>query len=517
MTRVLALLAVLLGTVVALPADAAGRICIDNDVIQFGNRFVGTTAVANVAVTNCGDQPFSFTDVSVHPATGPAFHVSTNCATGLVLAAGNGCPVTIQFSPLVTGQTSGGLWLRNSTGDDPDELLTFYGRGIDVQAGSASITFIPATAAFGAEWVYAESGALRVELHNPGPAALTPTRFVLNGPAAHDFNSALDTCGVGIAIAAGQSCFLSLYFRPLAAGTRYANLVIDSPQLQSLAILLISGFGATFAPQQVDVVEYYNVAQDHFFMTALAQEIQALDNGVFAGWKRTGYSINAYFAATGGFVPVCRFYIPPGYGDSHFYSASPAECAEAAAKYPFFISESPNVFYIGLPDTMTGTCPAGTNPVYRVWDGRFDTNHRYTTSTLVVDQMRALGWTAEGYGPGPYYPIMCAPQLSSRLFDHPLVHRIRHFVSDIRVLAAGARGDMKRMIGIVEQRERRARAELLDERLQQTQFREFVARPLQEQHRDLHVEQMRSPLVARLARRMQREPDEHQPARAGQR
>lgn len=408
--QVLALLAVIVGTAFVSPAGASSRICIDKDVIQFGNRFVGTATVVNVAVTNCGDQSLSFTDVSVHPATGSAFHVSTNCATGLVLAPGNSCPVTVQFAPLVTGQTSGGLWLRNSTSEDPDELLTFYGRGIDAQAGTGSITFIPQIAAFGAQWVNAESGALRVELHNPGPAALTPSRFVLNGPAAYDFNNVYGTCGVGVAIPAGQSCFTSLYFRPMAAGARYANLVIDSPQLQSLAILRISGFGATVAPQIVDVIEYYDMAQDHFFVTSLLEEIQVLDYGVIGGWTRTGYSFKAYFAATTGFVPVCRYYIPPGYGDSHFYSASPVECADAAAKYPFFVAESPHVFHIGLPDTTTGACLAGTIPVYRVWDGRFDTNHRYTTSTVVVDQMRALNWIAEGYGLGPYYPIMCAPQ-----------------------------------------------------------------------------------------------------------
>ncbi len=403
-------LLLLFGIALALPAGAAGRLCIDHDVIRFDNHFVGTATIANVPVTNCGDQPLSFTDVSVHPATGPACHVGTSCATGLVLAPGNTCAVTIQFAPLVTGQTSGGLWLRNSTSDNPDELLTFYGRGIDARAGTASITFIPATAAFGAQLVNAESGGLRVELHNPGPAALTPTRFVLNGSTPYDFNNVFDTCGAGFAIPAGQSCFLTLYFRPLAAGNRFANLVIDSPQLESLAILLVSGFGATIAPQLVEVVEYYNAAQDHFFLTALAQEIQALNNDRFAGWQRTGHSFNAYFAATTGFAPVCRFYIPPGYGDSHFYSASPAECADAAAHYPYFVRESANVFSIGLPDSTTGACPMGTIPVYRVWDARFDTNHRYTTSAVIVDQMRALGWTAEGYGPGPYYPIMCGPQ-----------------------------------------------------------------------------------------------------------
>ena len=78
-------------------------------------------------------------------------------------------------------------------------------------------------------------------------------------------------------------------------------------------------------------------------------------------------------------------------------------------KFPYFDFEAADVFYADLPDPATGACPGGDVAVFRVWDNRSDTNHRYTTSTAVVDQMRGLGWIPEGYGPGPYYPIMCAP------------------------------------------------------------------------------------------------------------
>src|SRR5664279_6052976 len=71
--RVLVLLLALAGIGVAIPASAQGRLCTDNDLITFGNRFLGTYTSANVVVTNCGNQSWSFTDVSVHPATGPAF------------------------------------------------------------------------------------------------------------------------------------------------------------------------------------------------------------------------------------------------------------------------------------------------------------------------------------------------------------------------------------------------------------------------------------------------------------
>ena len=106
---------------------------------------------------------------------------------------------------------------------------------------------------------------------------------------------------------------------------------------------------------------------------------------------------------------MCRFYRAPAYGDSHFYSASPAECAATAAAHPVdWIYESPSVFYIQTPDTTTGVCAAGTTPVYRYFNS-LTTNHRYTIERVIAAEMNSSYlWTPEGYGPGPYFPVMCA-------------------------------------------------------------------------------------------------------------
>jgi hypothetical protein len=104
---------------------------------------------------------------------------------------------------------------------------------------------------------------------------------------------------------------------------------------------------------------------------------------------------------------VCRYYIPPAQGNSHFFSASPAECAQVMQGFPTFELETPNAMYMILPDPDTGACPAGTVPVYRVWNDRADTNHRYLTDRALRDEMVADGGIAEGYGPDRV--DMCAP------------------------------------------------------------------------------------------------------------
>jgi hypothetical protein len=156
-------------------------------------------------------------------------------------------------------------------------------------------------------------------------------------------------------------------------------------------------------------VEFYHSRSDHYFMTADPGEIDDLDRGVHPGWKRTGQALatgprDARYAE-----PVCRFYGLPSAGlDSHFYSASSGECEEVEARYAgAWLLESTDVFSAALPDTVTGECPPDTQPVYRLWNGRSDSNHRYATDVAVRQSMLARGFLAEGYGKQGV--AMCSP------------------------------------------------------------------------------------------------------------
>ena len=163
----------------------------------------------------------------------------------------------------------------------------------------------------------------------------------------------------------------------------------------------------------LDAVEYYNASLDHYFVTSYADEIAKLDAGVVAGWARTNLGFKVFDPATPvvGSVAVCRFYGSPDAGlDSHFYSASSAECDDVLRRFPgVWLEETPNAFGLYLPDAQTGQCPATTTPVYRLWNQRADSNHRFTTDPAVAQQMVARGYVAEGYGGGALPVAMCAP------------------------------------------------------------------------------------------------------------
>jgi hypothetical protein len=163
----------------------------------------------------------------------------------------------------------------------------------------------------------------------------------------------------------------------------------------------------------VTAVEYYNPTLRHYFISNLQPDIDALDSGRIAGWVRTGLAFYVFANPGAGLNPVCRFYIPPQHGDSHFFSADPAECARVQnligfdPNYSGYILETPSAFYVALPNVFTGACGPGTTPVYRLWNARVDSNHRYTTDPVTKAQMQAIGYIAEGYGPNAV--AMCSP------------------------------------------------------------------------------------------------------------
>jgi hypothetical protein len=170
------------------------------------------------------------------------------------------------------------------------------------------------------------------------------------------------------------------------------------------AVLAAAALGP--ATTTVDVVEFYNAVLDHYFISWLTVEIANLDAGnTPTRWTRTGYGFKASTVPKSGNSPVCRFYIPPAKGDSHFFGRGTAECAATAQKNPDFVLEDPAFMQMTLP--AAGVCPAGTTPIYRVFSNRVDANHRYMADRTVRDQMMAKGWLAEGDGPD--LVVMCAP------------------------------------------------------------------------------------------------------------
>src|SRR5215470_15893127 len=119
-------------------------------------------------------------------------------------------------------------------------------------------------------------------------------------------------------------------------------------------------------PAKVAAIEYHYPAFDHYFMTALPEEIAALDGGLFPGWVRTGEAFNVYSDPSIDSALMCRFFSTAfGPKSSHFFTADPGECSMVKLSGDWQLEG--DVLPIPVPDSA-GNCAAGTQPVYRLYN-----------------------------------------------------------------------------------------------------------------------------------------------------
>ncbi len=209
-----------------------------------------------------------------------------------------------------------------------------------------------------------------------------------------------------IKLGAGEPSVISLAFKTVMEMDDFQTLLTPA-DVQDLAAYLAVRFGVAPAAETAQAVEYYHSEFDHFFVTTVADEITKLDNGTFAGWKRTGLSLPVYKTAQSGASAVCRFFSTAfAPKSSHFYTASAAECA-AVKTNPNWTFEG-EVFWVDTPE-KDGSCDTGLAPVYRVYNnGQGEApNHRLMTSFALVSEMVTKGWVPEGEGVGV---TMCVPE-----------------------------------------------------------------------------------------------------------
>jgi hypothetical protein len=171
--------------------------------------------------------------------------------------------------------------------------------------------------------------------------------------------------------------------------------------------------GGPGGPATVNVVEYHHAAFDHYFITPIAVEQALLDAHAppFQDWSRTGFSFNAYVnaGAPADSAAICRFFndhFAPK--SSHFYAPKGSVCEDTLRLFPDWGLEDDKLFNTMLPDANTGACPAGTIPVYRMFNNGMGgaPNHRFVTSLAERQTMVNQGWVPEGAGIGVG---MCVP------------------------------------------------------------------------------------------------------------
>jgi predicted dienelactone hydrolase len=151
-------------------------------------------------------------------------------------------------------------------------------------------------------------------------------------------------------------------------------------------------------------IEFYNPVLNHYFTTADAGEIGAVDRGEFGAWQPTGLGFKAEAVPPPGVptrVAVCRFRAAFHDMTYSFYTGDAGEC-ESVKRNPAW--RYLGVSFYAVPATGN-TCPDGYLGVHRAYNNgyvRNDSNHRYTTSDSMMRDTQAAGWKFEG-------TVLCSP------------------------------------------------------------------------------------------------------------
>ena len=189
------------------------------------------------------------------------------------------------------------------------------------------------------------------------------------------------------------------------------HLLVLNANGASVDSVTIAAEENTLAGTQI-ATEFYEADFNHYFYTDDEVETRLLVDGIFGdGWHRTFRFFRVWTTPGPGRLPVCRLFSASfGTLSSHFYTMIPSECQFRAANG--WVLESSAFFYL-MPTDATGNCPAGTAPLFRVYNNGMGgaPNHRLMPDTATRDFMNTLGWISEGNG--PLIIFACTPTLLS--------------------------------------------------------------------------------------------------------
>jgi hypothetical protein len=193
--------------------------------LSFTTQVVGTTSAAqSVTLTNLGTAAVSITSIKFTGAD-PGDFAQTNTCGGTVGPGGN-CTISVTFTPVgINGRAASLSITDNAPGSQ--QIISLIGVGTEVELNPASLFFVVPPP---------QSASRSITLTNVGSTALSITGITLQGSGPFHLTN---TCGSGVA--AGQSCTITVTFKPLAPRLLYSGAVYvydnggGSPQHVSLA------------------------------------------------------------------------------------------------------------------------------------------------------------------------------------------------------------------------------------------------------------------------------------------
>jgi hypothetical protein len=194
-----------------------------------GTRNVGTGILQTVILTNNQSTKLTISSIVLTGANAADYSAKSNCGTSL--GAGLHCTITVTFKPLAPLTRTASLVITDGVGT---QTVPLTGVATEVKLSATSLPFGSVTVG--------QTKAMAVTLTNFGTSAMSiiSPGIVITGTAASDY-SQTNTCGTSVG--AGQSCTITVTFKPTNKGSRGAAININDNGGPSPQKVTLSGTG----------------------------------------------------------------------------------------------------------------------------------------------------------------------------------------------------------------------------------------------------------------------------------
>lgn len=195
---------------------SGANVTLSTTSLTFSTQVMGTTSPAqSITLSNYGTATLSITTISFTGADPRDFLQTNTCYSSV--APGARCALSISFKPTQLGSRAATLSLTdNAPGSSQTVGLNGSGTVVVMQLNPNSLSF-------GYHTLYTFH-SLSTTLTNISSTALSITGITITG-ASDEFFLQTNTCG--FSVGPGQSCTLTVTFRPTEWGNDYANISIS--------------------------------------------------------------------------------------------------------------------------------------------------------------------------------------------------------------------------------------------------------------------------------------------------
>ena len=209
-------------------ATAPGALRVQPTTLTFAPTLIGSSAAQQtVTFRNSGGSTLTLSAAQI---SAPDYTLGSNTC-GTTLAAGGACTIAVAFTPSAAGARSGTLTLGSTANTSAQVALN--GTGV----APASLSFSPASVAFGGQYLNTTSAAQTVVLRNTGGVSTS-----LGAPAiTGQFTITANSCGGSLG--AGASCNLGVEFGPTASGAQAGTLTVPGGAGTPAGTAALSGTG----------------------------------------------------------------------------------------------------------------------------------------------------------------------------------------------------------------------------------------------------------------------------------